>query len=159
MSNRSEIQYHIIDPYQNTDWENIGKTNLDRAGFAGGYILHQEPSELCLPHLLAQKLTVDFAFVDGFHTFDHTLVDFFYLNRMMKVGGIIVFDDILLPSIQKLCAYICGYPCYRELPFPAEFLQRREVRVRRMMQSPLSRLIAFQKTAEDTRPWNWYHEF
>ena len=153
------VQYHIIDPHQSAQWEDIGKTNLDRAGFAGCYILHQEPSELCLPRMLAQGLTFEFAFVDGFHTFDHALVDFFYLNRMLTVGGIIVFDDIFLPSLQKLCAYIRGYPCYREFPFPAEFLRRREVRVRRMMQAPLTRLCAFQKTAEDTRFWDWYHEF
>jgi predicted O-methyltransferase YrrM len=80
LANRSGIQYHIIDPHQSTQWENVGKTNLDRAGFSGRYILHQELSELCLPRMLAQGLAFDFAFLDGFHTFDHALVDFFTLT-------------------------------------------------------------------------------
>jgi len=45
----------------------------------------------------AQGERIDFAFIDGAHTFDHVLVDFFYIDRMLNVGGIVAFDDVGFP--------------------------------------------------------------
>lgn len=151
--------YQIVDPFQHTDWRYIGVTNMRRAGFQDAFILHAEPSELCLPGLLRQQDRFDFAFIDGFHTFDHALVDFFFINRMLEVNGIVVFDDIQLPSIQKLMAYIASYPCYKPLALPADWEHHRAIRVRRLMNSPLTRIGGFMKVADDQRLWSWYHEF
>jgi predicted O-methyltransferase YrrM len=151
--------YHIVDPFQHTDWCSVGVANMQRAGFADAYVLHVEPSELCLPRLLGQQTRIDCAFVDGFHTFDHALVDFFFVNRMLDVGGIVIFDDVQLPSIQKLMAYIGAYPCYRPLPLPAGWDSQRAIRVRRLMNSPLTRIGGFVKIADDKRAWHWHHDF
>lgn len=153
------FSYQIVDPFQHTYWRSIGVANMKRAGFEGAFVLHVEPSELCLPRLLGQQVRFDFAFVDGFHTFDHALVDFFYINRMLDVGGIVIFDDVQLPSIQKLMTYIASYPCYRQLALPDAWEKHRVVRVRRLMNSPLTRIGAFMKIADDKRPWNWHHDF
>jgi Methyltransferase domain len=56
--------------------------------------------------LEARQETFDFAFVDGMHTFDYVFTDFFYIDKMLPVGGVIVFDDVYYPSIRKLCRYI-----------------------------------------------------
>lgn len=153
------VTYDIVDPFQYRDWHGCGVHHLNLAGFHGKFTLHEKPSEICLPQLLAQGLRLDFAFIDGFHTFDHTLLDFFYVNRMLKVGGVVVFDDVPLPSIQKVLAYIAGYPCYEPLSMPVAFQKHRTIRIRRMMNSPLLRIAGFVKTATDDRPWHWYHEF
>lgn len=148
--------YHIIDPLQASLWLSIGRHNLDRAGFAGRYQLHETPSELCLPRMLEAGLRFDFALIDGMHTFDHALVDFFYVNRMLEVGAIVVLDDANLPSIRKLAAHIATYPCYEALPFPRAF--RIQARVLAMVDAPF-RLAAFRKVAEDRRPWDWHRDF
>lgn len=151
--------YHIIDAFQATEWQNIGLANLERAGYGGRFILHQELSELCLPRLLQQGLRFDFAFVDGWHTFDHVLLEFFYINRMLTVGGLVIFDDLHLPSLQKVLAYIERYPCYERLALPAEIAHSAPIKVRRMMDLPLSRIGGFVKRSEDNRAWSWFQDF
>lgn len=104
--------YHtIIDPMQSTDWSSIGISNLNSAG-VDFYKLIEEPSEIALPQLLSEKKQYDMGFIDGWHTFDHTLLDFFYLNRLIKVGGIIVIDDVSFPAIKKAMRYVLNYPAY-----------------------------------------------
>jgi|YelNatPaOPRAMG01_1025707.scaffolds.fasta_scaffold69314_2 predicted O-methyltransferase YrrM len=110
--NEEEEKHHtIIDPMQSSDWANIGKANLDRAKI-DFYELIEQPSEIALPDLLSKHKQYDLGFIDGWHTFDHTLIDFFYLNRLIKVGGIIIIDDISFPGIKKLMRYILNYPAY-----------------------------------------------
>jgi predicted O-methyltransferase YrrM len=104
----------IIDPYQLTTvteyssdgYEGIGLLNLRRAGFEDLITFYPELSYRCLPRLEARQETFDFAFVDGMHTFDYVFTDFFYIDKMLPVGGVIVFDDVYYPSIRKLCRYI-----------------------------------------------------
>ena len=66
----------------------------------------------CLPKLLARNDKIDFAFLDGQHTFDYVLVDFFYVDKILSVGGIIVFDDLQYPSVRKVCRYVLTNLCY-----------------------------------------------
>lgn len=149
-------EYHIVDPLQASLWHDVGRNNLDRAGYAGRYQLHEEPSEFCLPRLLKEGKQFEFCLIDGMHTFDHALVDFFYINRMLEVGGLLILDDANLPSISKLTAHIATYDCYETLPFPTAFhVQERALR---MINKPL-RLAAFKKISVDERPWDWHRDF
>lgn len=185
LSNSPEATLTIIDPYQQSQWKNTGVANLLRAGFAQ-FELIEKTSETALPALLEQGRQFDFALIDGWHTFDHTLLDFFYLNRMLKVGGVLVFDDVTYPSVNRCIRYIRQYPCYQ----PAGIVEARYSFKRSVLMSvkwalsPLARLIpykqhwfepsllkpdqsiglkarmaAFVKTAEDERPFDWYRHF
>jgi len=111
LSGVAEASHTIIDPYQMTQWQGIGIKNLGNCGF-DFFTLIEKPSELALPELLQQERTFDFAFIDGWHTFDHTLLDFFYLNRLIRVGGMIVFDDVRYPAVSKVLRYVAHYPHY-----------------------------------------------
>ncbi|MFA6055621.1 MAG: class I SAM-dependent methyltransferase [Thermodesulfovibrionales bacterium] len=153
------ITYHIIDAFQGSRWGTVGIFNLKRAGFETVFTFHEELSEICLPGMLKQGMTFDFALIDGFHTFDHTLVDFFYINKMLKPGGIIVFDDIQLPSIKKVVEYVATYDCYNPLLFPDRFLKSVKSRARRMLNIPEFRVHGFLKTMQDNRKYDWHKEF
>jgi predicted O-methyltransferase YrrM len=104
----------IIDPCQHfpygrgpkTGYEGIGLANLKRAGYSDLVEFYEASSFECLPKLLARDEKIDFAFLDGQHTFDYVLVDFFYVDKLLSVGGIIVFDDLQYPSIRKVCRYV-----------------------------------------------------
>src|SRR3546814_16762242 len=85
--------HHILDPQQSGNWKGIGIHNLRTAGLWDSVDLHEESSEYCLPRLAQSGVILDMAFIDGWHTFDHTLIDFFYINRMLRVGGGVIFDD------------------------------------------------------------------
>lgn len=86
--------------------EGIGLLNLKRAGYEKMIEFHEAPSFRVLPKLEADGVRIDFAFIDGWHTFDYVIVDFFYIDKMLRVGGVVVFDDSYYPSIRKVCRYI-----------------------------------------------------
>jgi predicted O-methyltransferase YrrM len=119
LSKLKQKKHIIIDPgqtklYSSGDgWNSIGLFNVDKCGYSDIIEFHDQPSEIALPILLKNEIKIDFAFIDGWHTFDHVLLDFFYINRMLKVGGIIVFDDSHFDSINKVINYISNYPCYK----------------------------------------------
>jgi predicted O-methyltransferase YrrM len=108
MSEVGATKHIIIDPHQNdpAQWKGIGLANLQRAGYGQLVEFHQASSFLALPLLHAKKTTVDFAFIDGVHTFDYVLVDFFHIDKMLSPGGIVVFDDYAYPGIKKVVRYI-----------------------------------------------------
>ena len=112
----SSPKHIIIDPAQflplhrfgepGSGYEGIGLLNLERAGYEDIIEFHNKVSHECLPVLLKNGLKVDFAFVDGQHTFDYVMVDFFFIDKLLSVGGIVVFDDALYASIRKVCRYV-----------------------------------------------------
>jgi len=96
----------IIDPNQHQRFKGIGLLNLRRAGYEKIVEFHEARSFQVLPKLEADGVRIDFAFIDGWHTFDYVMVDFFYIDKMLRVGGVVAFDDLSYPSIRKLCRYI-----------------------------------------------------
>ena len=107
-----------MDPAQHdATWRGGGLYNVERAGFRNQYLFHEEPSQIVLPRLAAAGTRIQFAFIDGWHTFDHTLVDFFFVDRMLDVGGIVVIDDVGYPSIRRLCHFILSNREYTTVDF------------------------------------------
>ena len=97
----------MIDPQQHgPSWRGIGLANVLRAGYGHFTRLIEEPSYRALPELERSGQHIDFAFIDGWHTFDFGLVDFFYIDRMLNVGGVVAFDDANWPAIRKLCRFV-----------------------------------------------------
>ncbi|HYG25955.1 MAG TPA: class I SAM-dependent methyltransferase [Caulobacteraceae bacterium] len=102
-----------IDPFQNSQWEGIGKANVARTGAA--HELVEELSHFALPRLLAEGLEVDFAYIDGNHTFEAVLLDFFYIDKMLKVGGVVAFNDAGWPAIHRVLRFVTRHRKYREI--------------------------------------------
>jgi len=103
----------ILDPNQYVNYNGIGLLNLERAGFS--YDFRETPSELGLPELFEAGETFDMVFVDGYHTFDHTMLDLFYSERVVREGGLIVIDDTRLPPVNRAVRYFLCYPHIRLL--------------------------------------------
>lgn len=112
LEGKEGASHTIIDPMQTTDWHSIGITQLGKAG-VDYYHLIEEPSEYALPRQAEKGEKYDFCFIDGWHTFDHTLIDFFYIDRLLDEGGIVAIDDITFPGIKKLMRYLVNYPNYK----------------------------------------------
>jgi len=110
-----EGQLISIDPNQSTDWHGVGVENIRRLGFESRHQLIEQPSYLALPRLLAERTTVDLAYIDGWHTFDYTLVDFFYIDRMLPVGGIVAFNDAGWRAVHKVIKFVATHRKYAEV--------------------------------------------
>jgi predicted O-methyltransferase YrrM len=188
LSRQQSPRHTIIDPLQKILWGNIGVNHLKRAGF-DFYELIEKRSEIALPALLEQGRQFQFTFIDGWHTFDHTLLDFFYVNRLLEEGGVVAIDDVQMPAVRKAIRYISNYPNYRIIGAVRQSTQPssrgRMVAdaVLRSVSSILpkaygkevfadswlrpdsglgiqhSSLVAFEKTGPDKRSWDWYIPF
>lgn len=86
-------------------WCGIGASNLKKAEFGDLLELHTHSSHQALPLLESRGERIDFAFIDGMHTFDYAFIDFFYIDRILKPGGVIVFDDLCIPAVNKVFRY------------------------------------------------------
>ena len=177
---------HLIgmDPAQHDGtWRGGGLDNIERAGFSDRYTFYEATSQAVLPRLADAGTRIQFGFIDGWHTFDHTLVDFFYLDRMLDIGGVLVFDDVGYPSLQRLAHFIITNRAYSfldsaERPVAtgwrntAKALAQRVFRpvvrdnhtpseASRLLQAPIncSQLITLQKTGTDERSFDHFVPF
>jgi hypothetical protein len=75
----------------------------------------EEPDFLALPRLLALGCKVDFGYIDGWHTFDYTLLDFYYIDRMLPVNGVVGFNDCDYPAVHKAINFVLSHRRYKEV--------------------------------------------
>jgi predicted O-methyltransferase YrrM len=173
-ANEKPCRHIVLDPYQATDWKGLGVHNVKRAGYARFLELREERSEILLARLLNEGVEIDCAIIDGWHTFDHALLDFFYVNKMLRVGGVVILDDTDFPALSRLTKHILSYPCYELFGSsngpvlsgkPHARLRRllsRTLKVGALMRPWETRLptaMAFRKNAPDERSWDWHQDF
>lgn len=173
-------QHTVIDKFQNESWGGNGLDLIHRAGYAEHLTFYEEFCYEALPALLKEGKQYDFAYIDSTKQFDWILVDFFYLDKLIETGGIIVFDDVSFPGIRKVLRYISQWPSYRiygqwpknkkqkqsrklsillkTLPGLKKFI--REETLRSDFDLGLNaHCIALQKTGDDARNWDWHKSF
>jgi predicted O-methyltransferase YrrM len=95
----------IIDPFQESVWANAGWELLRAAGLDSIAELMPVPSSIALPQLVTEGFTADAAFVDGSHRFHEVFVDFSFLRKIVRPGGLIVIDDSEVPSVRTAASY------------------------------------------------------
>ncbi len=178
---RAGASHTIIDPFETTYWDGAGIRNLEEARI-DFFDLIEDKSEVGLPRMLPDmECQFDFIFVDGFHTFDYTLVDCFYATRLLRIGGYLVIDDVSFPSVRRVVDFLKNYPCYEEHGAVAEKRPKSwKSMVARILLSPVPRgvwtkilspglfrrifddqnvsMVALKKIAEDTRNWDWHND-
>lgn len=115
-----------IDPLQTRNEKGIGLLNVRRAGLDSLHELIEKPSYKALPELLAKGVTMDFGYIDGNHSFDYALLDFFYMDKMTGAGGVIGFNDCGWPSIHHVVKFVQTHRRYEELDvgLPANYRGR-----------------------------------
>lgn len=113
--NGTEGRLISIDPNQSTQWRDCGRASVARAGLGQRHQVVEKPDSLALPELLAADTRVDFGYIDGWHTFDYALVDFWYLDKMTAKDGVIAFNDCGWPAVEKTIRFVETHRRYREL--------------------------------------------
>lgn len=181
--NGANARLVTIDPHQTSGWHRAGMHLVARAEYDSMVTLIEERSQIVLPELAKAGERFDLAFIDGWHTFDHTLVDFFFIDMMLEKGGCIVFDDVGYPAVNAVVRFILAnrdYELVKALRFQAP--SARSLRLRREIKRrlrPIARTdrdpkpehdalflsiedvhaVALRKCGDDTRRFDHYERF
>ncbi len=171
----------VMDPFQSTQWRGIGLRNVARAGYGDVLDFHEARSEFLLPALVEAGTTIEFALIDGWHTFDQVMVEFYFIDRMLRAGGVVVFDDADRRSVNRVIRYALNYPHYEA--FRTNTPARDRVSMRARLRRVLARLpgvgrtvrsnilrpdwdlnvfgscVALRKTGDSSRSSGWYCDF
>jgi predicted O-methyltransferase YrrM len=98
---------HIaIDPFQRSDYDDCGVLAAERAGLGGLLEVQYEPSSIVLPRLLQHPARFDLIYVDGSHLFEDAFVDAYFAARLLRSGGVILFDDCADAHVAKVIRFI-----------------------------------------------------
>lgn len=87
--------------------EFLDNHDIDRSGvrFISG-LSHEELPKLDLPPL-------DLILLDGSHAFPIPIIDWFYSQSSLKVGGLLMLDNSPINSVRMLCDFLLLDPNYR----------------------------------------------
>ena len=115
-----EGSHTAIDPFQNDAkaWGSQGVKNLERAGLADRFELLEDFDYAALPRLHGQNRRFDFILIDGWHSFDYTLLDLFYADLLLSVGGVLMVHDTGWPAVYKACRFLETHKPYDRLSPP-----------------------------------------
>jgi predicted O-methyltransferase YrrM len=181
LSERASARHIIIDPHQHDQWHDVGIASLRRAGIQF-FELIEEPSEFALPTIAkTESGAFDLVLIDGWHTFDHTLLDIFYADRLLRAGGYIVIDDASMASVSRAVSYLSRFPGYQlwgQVREPEASFRRKlaglllsvvpqaawdYVLPKKLYdgvyRARFTSMVAFQKVEEIARNWDWYEDF
>lgn len=102
-----------MDPAQHDEvWRGLGLAQIQAAGLSHRIEFHERASQVVMPELWRSSRRFTVAFIDGWHTFDHTLIDCFYADRMLEVGGYLVLDDVGYPAIRRAVQFVLSNWAY-----------------------------------------------
>jgi predicted O-methyltransferase YrrM len=149
--------YHVaVDPNQSTQWKNIGALHIKKLGYNNIEII-EKPDYIALPDLLKERVKntkwleskydsnyekFDMIFIDGWHTFDYTLLDFFYADLLLRVGGYIVVDDAKFDALKELDKYLnSNYKFYKKESYE------------------MGLWMVYKKIKDDDRSWDFHVNF
>lgn len=159
-----------MDPLQSTHG-NAALCLLAEHHLAPYFTLMEGPSQLMAPRLLETNEQFDFAFIDGMHTFQHKLVDYFFADQLLKAGGWLVFHDLVFPSVKKVLRFIETQHNYRLWLTPGlepsatrklyylagAFLKRRSLWS--YWRNGFANLLVLQKLQAKEHPWDYFRGF
>lgn len=118
-----------------------GLTNVGRSGLQSFHQFINERSQFVLPQLCMQQFRCNFVFIDTSHQFDQTIVESYYCDKLLNVGGIMAFHDYDLFSVKAACNFVEANLNYRLHP------------------SQGVNLRVLQKTDVDHRRWHYFVPF
>lgn len=95
-----------VDPHAKTSFEGVALKNVERAGFSDMHSCIEYGSETVLPQLMIKGHQFDFIFNDSNHMFDQTLLEIYYSQKLLKVGGVMMFDDYAFSSVKTALNFL-----------------------------------------------------
>lgn len=160
-----------IDPDQIEGHGSAALNLLRDHGLESHFELLPFPCHLGAPQLLSRDLRFDFVFIDGMHTFEFKIVDWFFADKLCRVGGHIAFHDLTFPSTKKVLKAALLSGRYRLIETPSLHLPPFIRQFRRLgslvRRRPLwnyrpnggCNLALLEKTSDTATQWDFYRDF
>lgn len=165
-----------VDPYQQGPlWNGLGLHVVEHFGFRDMFTWVCEKSDIALPAMVSQGRRFDLAFIDGNHRFEGALIDFYYIDQMLDVDGIVMFDDSDWPSVRRAVTFALRHRHYEWVggskvnlgPLTRrwgwQMRSGRRARYRKLgwptgeaNNPPPYETMVLRKVKEDDRPWTFW---
>lgn len=160
-----------IDPHQTlpspTGYESAGVHAV--AKILPHHRLIEEYDYLALSRLVEAREQFDCILIDGFHSFDLTLLDLFYADKLLAPGGLLLCHDSSSPAVYKALRWLETNKPYDRLSPPlytGSWSIGRKIAYRllhgverKMRQMEWHMLAAYQKQSAHTMPEHVLTEF
>jgi len=123
--------------------------------------LIEEPDYLALPKLLSAGSKIDFSYIDGWHTFDYALLDFWYIDKILNINGAVAFNDCGLRSVNKVIKFVQSHRDYKEeMVLKATYTASNFPKtIARMAMGLCTNDRYFIKQSEFEPTWNFFKDF
>jgi predicted O-methyltransferase YrrM len=100
--------HHAISPFGD-EHKRIAEYCADLGVDTAGVTFHEGPSDRVLPSLVDGE-RYDLAFIDGLHSFPGPVVDYHYVEQLLRPGGVLLLDDVPIPAVAVAFRYMRSSP-------------------------------------------------
>jgi len=100
----------------------------------GELVFINDTSDMALP-VLDKSCQIDFALIDGNHSYPIPILDWHYIDLHLKAGGIVLIDDTQIKSVGVLCDFLSTEESYNKI-------------------TEIGTTAVYKKIADD-RVWGW----
>ena len=104
--NSSDFTHIAIDPYQKKFFGNSAYKLIRESGLDKYFTLFQEKSYLEMGNLIKKECKFDLIYIDGSHLFEDIFLDLYFSTILLKINGIVLFDDSANPNTRKVLNFI-----------------------------------------------------
>jgi len=96
---------HVVVEGFPADFGGAGMRTIAAAGLEHMVEQVHEESQLALPRFAAEGRSFDLALIDGDHRFEGVFLDLCFADRLVRPGGVVLVDDLWMPSIRLAVSY------------------------------------------------------
>ncbi len=122
LSKNTNGQHTAIDPFQSAPtpkgFDNAGVKAVEKSGQGQRLTVIEDFGHIALPRLVAEGKKFQFVLIDGYHSFDYTMLDLFYADLLLDDGGYVVVHDTGMPAVCKACRFLETQKPYERLSPP-----------------------------------------
>jgi predicted O-methyltransferase YrrM len=180
----AERAHLVIEP--DNYWGNAAVHNIEKEGLSSYLQIRKNYSDKILTKLFHENYRIQYAYIDTTKQFDVVMQDFYFINKILDVSGVVILDDCGggWPGVQRVARFINTLPHFKVLeghlelkytlkkkvakyvlssiinmlPFKKRFYETIDFKTDKELGLNFS-CIAFQKIDEDRRSWNWDKSF
>jgi len=173
----------VIEPFP---WDGVAEYNIQKESLSAFVDIKYLKSDEVLPRLFYENQHIQYAYIDTTKNFDTVLHDFYFIDKILDLNGVVIFDDCggTWPGVQRVVRFVNTLPHYKIYAMHNKqkialkkntmkkiisiilgFLPFKKVLYPTICFKSDSELgldyacIAFQKHSHDKREWNWDSAF